>query len=56
MNTEPKIPATRPARLRTLAFAAVVVALVTGAGLIYAVHAEWRPAPVIQPYDPLPRW
>ncbi|MGG5808466.1 hypothetical protein [Falsiroseomonas sp. CW058] len=48
--------APRPSRGRWLLLYAAVAVLLATAGVGYAVHAEWRPAPTIKPYDPLPTW
>ena len=56
MTTAPRHPPARYRRIRTAILSVVVAVLVTGAGLLYAVHAERRAAEIIQPYDPLPRW
>lgn len=45
-----------PSRKLPLLMAVLVAVLVVGAGLVYAVHAEWQPVQVVKPYDPLPNW
>lgn len=51
----PLLPRIAKVRLPLL-LAGLVAALVLGAGVFYAVQAEWRPVPVVKPYDPLPSW
>jgi hypothetical protein len=56
MESQSPLGVPRPPRARWLLVGGVAAMIMAGAGLVYAVHAEWHPVPVVKPYDPFPSW